>query len=148
MREHEGANESPGAAVVGVAGVFAFRPHRIWLAAGALLAGLLCVLAPRLDRTLGQPLRAHGADLAFAVLLYSAAGVVTSVSPRWRAGAVLGLLCGIEIWQLIGSMPRGGLIVEFTLGATFDPLDLLAYVLGVALAVRMERRADRRAVPG
>jgi hypothetical protein len=110
----------------------------------ALLAGLFCIVAPRLDRTLGQPLRAHGGDLALAVFLYLLAGAVTSLSPRWRAGLVIGLLWGIELSQLIRSLPRGGVIAEFTLGATFDLIDMIAYVLGVALAVGIERWGDRR----
>ena len=126
-------------------GLLVFRPRRLLPAALALLAGLFCIVAPRLHRTLGQPLRAHGGDLALAVFLYLGGGAVTAISPRARGIAVLALLWGIELSQLIKSIPREGRVAEFTIGATFDYLDLLAYLLGVALAVWIERRGDRRA---
>lgn len=124
--------------------LFAFTRRRVAPVVASLAAGLFCVIAPRLDRTLGRPLRAHGGDLALAMFLFLGAGAVTTITARTRAIAVLVLLCGIEVSQLFRSPSRSGLLVELTVGTTFDWLDVIAFVVGVAVAAVIETRRDQR----
>jgi hypothetical protein len=123
----------------------ALHRHRIAPTLLALLAGIFCLIAPRLDRTLGRPFRAHGGDLALAMFLYLGAGVLTTFSARTRAIAILAFMCIGELSQLLPGLPRDGKLVELTIGTTFDPIDLAAYVIGTLLAVWVERFADARA---
>ncbi len=52
---------------------------------------------------------------------------------------VTGLVAvGTEVGQALG-LRGSGLLGELTIGSTFDPLDLLAYVIGLALAAAVLR---------
>jgi hypothetical protein len=141
-----GPDEVPNSRTLPAAGrLFAVSRHRVVPALARLGAGVFCTIAPHLDRTLGRPLRAHGGDLALAMFLFLGAGAITTVSRRVRGAAVLVLLWGIELSQLVRSLPRGGLLTELTIGSTFDPIDLAAFVVGVGAAVWIERWVDGKA---
>lgn len=116
-----------------------FTRARLGATTLAWLAGVACFVAPRLHATYGRPFRAHGGDVALAAFATLLLGTFTSVALRWRAGAVLLVLFAIELSQLLGRPRHAGLAVELTVGATFDPLDLVAYVVGVAIAIWVER---------
>jgi len=67
---------------------------------------------------------------------------------RWRfhlAGAVLLLGLIVEAIQLYaaGSIPRS-FAAEVTIGSTFDPLDIVAYALGLAAILLVEQAASRK----
>src|SRR5260221_11668866 len=58
------------------------------------------------------------------------------ISYRWRyylAGGILLLGVLVEVIQLVGTelIPQS-FMAEITIGSTFDPIDIVAYVLGLA----------------
>lgn len=118
--------------------------HRRRVAPLALLALGLGVAA-LLYRGPGRGIiRGHGGDVAAAMLLYAAASVAPGLARRgWRARAAvaLGTALTLELGQLIWT--GRGLAGELLVGGTFDPRDLLAYALGVALGVATERAGRR-----
>ncbi|HWN70454.1 MAG TPA: hypothetical protein VNM90_22595, partial [Haliangium sp.] len=67
--------------------------------------------------------------------------------PRTRLLAVGGLALATELSQLV---PRGvrSTAVDLTVGATFDPWDLVCYGIGLALAWLLEAQVIRRAGGG
>lgn len=85
-----------------------------------------------------KPLRAHGGDVAIIPFLYFALGMVTRWSSSSRAWVVGSVALGVELLQALRLPVGRGLAVELTLGSTFDPLDLLAYAVGLALALAAE----------
>jgi Protein of unknown function (DUF2809) len=119
------------------------RHHRRAAATLAALCLLLClgVLAYR------GPGRAfvRGAlgDVLIVAFLYFTLGALTRWRPRTRLLAVGGLAVAIELSQLV---PRGvsSAAVELTVGATFDPWDLVCYGAGLGLAWLLETQVIRR----
>lgn len=59
---------------------------------------------------------------------------------KWyvKAAIIIGIATTAEILQLFG---------VYALGVTFDPLDILAYMLGVGIAVIFDRLLFKRLVP-
>jgi hypothetical protein len=86
--------------------------------------------------------RGHLGDLAVAVLLYFAIVLVFSAKTRVRsrAIAVAVFAAGTKLFQSVGPSLRRSTLVDRTVGRTFDPWDLLAYALGIVLAVRIDQR--------
>jgi hypothetical protein len=87
-------------------------------------------------------IRGHVGDVAATMFVLAALGL-TTWSLRTRALVTLGIAAVIELGQNLWS---GGLI----LGSVFDPWDLAAYVVGVAIAVTYHLAHDdvRREVQG
>ena len=81
------------------------------------------------------------------MFLYLGAGVLTNLSAKTRLIAIGAFMVLGELSQLLPGLPRKGLAVELTIGATFDPIDLAAYIVGLALAYFIEQRIDRNANP-
>ena len=88
--------------------------------------------------------RGHLGDLAAAALVCALLGLVVRAPIAARAAVAAALVAGIELAQRRGD-PGGGTAGALVLGAHFDPWDLGAYALGIALAVAWERRARRGA---
>lgn len=86
--------------------------------------------------------RGHLGDLAIVVLLYFALALAFAqkTSVRSRAVTVAVIAVGTELFQSFGPALRRSTLVDLTVGRTFDPWDLLAYALGVSLAVVADRR--------
>jgi hypothetical protein len=89
---------------------------------------------------LWRPLRAHGGDVVVIPFLCFAAGLVTTASARARAAVVGGVAVVVELLQLSPWPPRGSTLAALTIGSTFDPIDLAAYVVGLGLTLLYERR--------
>ena len=77
-------------------------------------------------------------DLLVVVMIYFAVRTFFKVKPQ---GVMLGVLIfaiGVEFLQYFQLVERLGLegntVARVILGSTFDPLDILAYVLGVLFA--------------
>lgn len=123
------------------------RTRRRWAAGAAALCLLLAAGVLAYHRLGIGPGRAfvRGAlgDVVAVAFLYFAAGALTDWRPRVRLLLVAGVALGIELSQLVPRSTRS-VAVELTVGATFDPLDLLWYAVGLALAWWIERRALRR----
>jgi hypothetical protein len=70
------------------------------------------------------------------------------VSYRWRfhlAGSVLLLGLLVEVIQFVGAgfIPRT-FVAEVTIGSTFDPLDMIAFMLGLATVLGVEQMLAKR----
>lgn len=82
-------------------------------------------------------IRNYGGDVVVVIFLYALAGILTDWQPRTKLLVIGGLALAIECAQLFILHP-GGELQQATLGAYFDPLDLLAYALGLLIAYAIE----------
>lgn len=105
------------------------------------LASLAACLVALVYRGPGWRLLRHtGGDVFAAALLYALVGLALV---RWtrtrRAALTLGIAVAIEAAQALDLVaPDAPRWVHVLLGATFDPLDLLAYAVGVAVAAAID----------
>jgi hypothetical protein len=83
--------------------------------------------------------RGYLGDVFVVAFLYFLVGVAWRASIRARAFCIGLLAIAVELSQLVRHAPTGSTLNELTLGAFFDPYDLLAYALGLAAAVGYER---------
>ncbi|RYE94585.1 MAG: DUF2809 domain-containing protein [Myxococcales bacterium] len=114
------------------------RRRRLALIVAVTLLGAAVVLLYR--GPLWRPLRAHGGDLLVPPFLFAALGLVTPWSRRTRVALTAALTVGTELVQALALPLPPGLLIDLLLGRTFDPLDLLAYAVGLLAAVALERR--------
>lgn len=79
-------------------------------------------------------------DVAAAGLVFALLSLIQPTAPRARrvilALLLAGAVEGIQALEWVG--PDAPLLLHLTLGATFDPLDLAAYALGVLVASGLE----------
>jgi uncharacterized membrane protein len=75
-------------------------------------------------------LRNYGGDIIAVTFLYSVLKATLRPKPIIAAAIVLAVAIGIELLQTIISFPHGA-FASLTLGSTFDPLDILTYLLTV-----------------
>jgi hypothetical protein len=84
--------------------------------------------------------RGHVGDVAATMFVYAALGACfPGWTPRTRIAATLALALAVEVGQLVWSPLAHSTIGALTLGSVFDPRDLAAYIVGVAIAVAWER---------
>src|SRR5207247_2559171 len=96
----------------------------------AILALVACAIgaAVLVYRGPGRPfIRGHVGDVAATMLVFALLGL-TRWSLRTRAIVTMAIALAIELGQTVWS---GGLL----LGSVFDPWDVAAYAVGVAVAV-------------
>lgn len=116
------------------------RPRRRRFAGLAALA-LAIGVATLLYRGPGRAfVRGHVGDVAATMLVYAGFGL-TSWSLRARAAATFAVAVAIELGQLLWAPLTGGTVATLTVGHVFDPWDVLAYAVGVVVAVAWERRS-------
>ncbi len=88
------------------------------------------------------PLRHTGGDVAAGALVFALTGALARRrSVRWWAGVAALFAAsveGVQALELVG--PDAPRWVHLTLGSTFDPLDLLAYAVGIGLAAAFVAR--------
>ena len=99
---------------------------------GAATIGVLFVAAR-------GPLRSLFGDVVVVVFLVAALAAVRLGSQRARLVGVGGFALGVELLQslrLVG--PDAHWLLHLTVGSTADPLDVLAYALGLGLAAGAE----------
>lgn len=78
--------------------------------------------------------RGHLGDVGIVLVIVAAFGLaLPRLGPRAWIGLTALIAVGTEIGQALG-LRGSGLLGELTIGSTFDPLDLLAYLVGLALA--------------
>lgn len=124
------------------------RFRRIHLAAGgAFLAAGLFVLFYRGPGW--RFTRGTRGELFVVGFLYHLLSLVWRGPAAGRAGAIAVLAVGIELaqWARIFTTRASDPLVVVT-GSTFDVWDLVSYALGLALALMLEWRWRRSAVPG
>ena len=87
--------------------------------------------------------RGHLGDVAAPMLVYALLGLAWRARPATRAAATFAIALVIEAGQLVwhARSTAGQLLV----GAHFDPLDMLAYAIGTAIAFACELRHLRQA---
>jgi len=113
----------------------------------ATLIGAVFVLT---YRGLGwEFIRGHMGDWLVVQFIYLIARFW--VSDRWRVylvGGILGLCVLVEIVKYFsaGVIPQT-FFAEITIGSTFDPLDLIAFILGLIAVLLVERLLSRRVHP-
>ena len=101
----------------------------VWLA----IAALAIALAVLVYRGPGRAIvRGNVGDVAAAMFVYA---MVAALLRRraGRAAATLAIAIAIELGQIVWHADSTA--GELLIGSTFDPWDLVAYVIGVAIAV-------------
>jgi len=115
------------------------RRRFVWLGAAAIALGLAVLVYRGPGRAI---VRGHVGDVAATMLVYAVIGAVWRTGRAVRASVTLAVAVVIELVQ-IGWHARstaGALLI----GSTFDPWDLVAYAIGVAIAVGWDVGASRR----
>jgi hypothetical protein len=118
--------------------------HRRWPAAILAALSLLLCVGVLVYRGPGRAfVRGALSDVVSVAFVYFTLGALARWRPRTRLLAVAGLALAIELSQLVPRSVRSA-AVEMTVGATFDPWDLVCYGLGLALAWLLEGQVIRR----
>lgn len=122
------------------------RRHFLAMGATAIAIGAVVLLYRGPAREL---VRGHVGDVAATLLVFALLGLAWRARPAIRAAVTFGIAAAIELGQTVWS--ARSLAGELVLGNTFDPYDLLAYALGVGIALAWELRcahASPRALAG
>lgn len=87
--------------------------------------------------------RFYVGDIVVVIFLYAVLSVFSSWKP-WGKASVVGMTAlAIECAQLFITHPGNGL-QQITLGAYFDPLDLVAYMAGLVVGICIDRVVQNR----
>ncbi|MEU1720015.1 DUF2809 domain-containing protein [Nonomuraea sp. NPDC005692] len=90
----------------------------------------------------GQPfIRGYVSDVVATMLVYAFLGLLWRTTAARRTLATAAIAAAVEFYQIVGmALPGvGGVLV----GAFPDPWDLVAYAIGVVVALVWERRLVR-----
>lgn len=124
--------------------------------AGYLGLALLTIAVGLLVHFHGEPLgpvaRDVLGDALWATMIFWGTGVLLPATSLRTRGTLAVLFCfAVELGQLVRSSGldavRGTTIGHLVLGSDFDPRDLVAYALGVALGCLLERAVRGRRTP-
>lgn len=110
----------------------------LWLGLAAIALGLAVLLYRGPGRGI---IRGHVGDVAATMLVYATISSLWTARMRARAIATLALATAIELLQVVWH--ARSLVGELTIGGTFDAWDLVAYVIGVGVALAWETVALR-----
>jgi hypothetical protein len=110
------------------------------LAAAALLVGFISWLFGALSLPGRAIIRGHVGDVAAVALVYALIALVSRGLPSICALLTAITAVAIEVAQRGGGSK--GAAGDLVLGRHFDPWDLLAYAIGIALAVTWDRRSS------
>jgi hypothetical protein len=115
---------------------------------GATLVGAVFVLIYR--GLLWPFVRSYGGDWLIVQFIYLIARFWVGYRWRYRLAVsifLLGIL--VEFIQFFGAglIPRT-FVMEVTIGSTFDPLDIVAYILGLATVLAVEHISSMPNVDG
>jgi Protein of unknown function (DUF2809) len=114
------------------------RKQLLAMAATALLVGVLVLVYRGPGREI---VRGNVGDGAATLLVYALLGLAWRARMQTRAIATFAIACAIELGQTVWH--ARSLAAELTIGSTFDPWDVVAYAVGVAVAVAWEVTARR-----
>jgi hypothetical protein len=88
----------------------------------------------------GQPfIRGYLSDVAATMLVYAFLGLLWRTTAARRTLATAAVAAAVEFYQIVGMTPPG--IGGVLVGAFPDPWDLIAYAIGVGVALAWERRS-------
>jgi hypothetical protein len=110
----------------------------LWLGLAALSLGVAVLVYRGPGRGV---IRGNVGDVAATMLVYAMLGMVWTARIRTRAVATLAIAMAIELGQVVWH--ARSLAGELLIGSTFDPWDLVAYTIGVGVAVGWELVAVR-----
>lgn len=108
----------------------------VWLAIAAIAIGSAVFVYRGPGRSI---VRGHLGDVAATMLVYAAIGLLSRARIGWRAAATMAIATAIELGQVFWRMESSA--GELLFGTTFDGWDLLAYGVGVGVAVAWEGSA-------
>lgn len=115
----------------------------IHLLVALVLFGVLVAIEGLVD---GGFVRNTVGDVVVVIFLYALLRAVAPCSPPPAAAAVLALAFAIEAIQALDLIDRLGIqrsrLIDVVLGSTFTWGDLVAYTIGVAVALGAERGAS------
>lgn len=121
------------------------KPRWIYGQAAAAVLALEVVIAVFVDDALIRP---YAGDALAVVLVYLAARWLLPVRPYSAVAGALALAVAIELAQAFHMLAALGLehnrLARTILGGVFDPLDLIAYGSGAAVALIVERFRGER----
>jgi hypothetical protein len=103
------------------------------MAAAAIAVGSIVLVYRGPGREI---VRGNVGDGAATLLVYAILGMVWRAPIRARAIATFAFACAVELGQTLWH--GKSLAAELTIGSTFDPWDVVAYAIGVAVAVMWE----------
>ncbi|GAA3469444.1 DUF2809 domain-containing protein [Nonomuraea roseola] len=90
----------------------------------------------------GQPfIRGYVSDVGATMLVYAFLGLLWRTTAARRTLATAAIAAVVEFYQIVGMTPPG--IGGVLVGAFPDPWDLVAYAIGVGVALAWERRSVR-----
>lgn len=116
------------------------RKHFLWLGLAAIGIGVFVLLYRGPGRVI---VRGHVGDVAATMLVYATLGAIWwRTRMGVRALVALAIAVAIEVGQMFWS--ARSLVGELLVGNTCDPWDIVAYVLGVGVALVWERTAVAR----
>lgn len=107
--------------------------------AAAAAAFALGVAVAQIDGS--SPVRGYGGDVLatfFVYMLLRACGVHRSMRAALLTGAISFAIETAQYFRTAQRLGFGGVLLVI-FGSTFDPLDLVAYVVGIALALAFDR---------
>lgn len=81
--------------------------------------------------------RGYGGDIVVMIFLYSLLSLFVQAKPRTKAMSIFAVALIIECSQLL-PFDAANPLAELLVGQTFDPYDLLAYALGLGIAMSLE----------
>ena len=92
-----------------------------------------------------QFIRGHVGDYLVVQFIYMIARLW--FSDRWRIHLVIAILILCIVVEVVKFFTRGSIpqtfFAEMTLGSTFDPLDMIAFILGLVMVLLIERFLSR-----
>lgn len=110
------------------------------LAAVALVIGVLVLLYRGPGREI---VRGHVGDVAATMLVYAVVGLLARWQLRTRAAITMAIALAIELGQTWWKVDNAA--GSLLLGSTFDAWDIVAYAIGVAVAVGFEKLTAKSA---
>lgn len=117
------------------------RIHQQFLLAtlGSFLSGIAILVYTELSGPGWQFFRFYIGDVVAVMFLYFLLSLFWSGSVYLRAAMIGTIAVAIELAQLFGLTPKNGnFITQIALGSHFEIWDLVAYGLGLILAVAIE----------
>lgn len=109
-----------------------------------IFSALTCLLAGLVIFVYRGPgwvvLRYYVGDVVAVAFLYFGLSALWQGPVLARLGAITAFALGIELAQLLKLTPKdNSLVTEIIFGSSFDPIDFLAYAIGLIAAYAFER---------
>lgn len=108
------------------------------LALAGLAIGAVALLWGRMAWPGHAIVRGHAGDVGATMVVYAIASIFVRRRVV-RAAIAAAVAVSLELAQRVHD-GGGGVVGELAIGASFDPWDLVAYALGIAIAVAWDRR--------